>query len=294
MVGTPSLFILGSFVVACCAKVKSFPAEGECGFAEAFTMEPGGKGFNLAIAAHRLGARVDGLFAVGDDSLAAMAESAFVRAGLAPAMLRRFPGQTGCGIGFIDAIGETRIAVFPGANARLSAETVHDVSHEIERASIVMAQFEIEEAPILAAFTIARRVGATTILNPSPFRTPSAGLLAQTSIVVVNESEGAKLPPVDAVFAAGPHTLIVTLGRRGAVLLRPGLPTLSQPAFRVETVDSLGAGDAFAAAFAVGLLEERPLETCLRRAAACGALATTRLGVFDALPSLRELEDLII
>lgn len=48
MVESASLFILGSFVVACPAKVTRFPQPGESLRAEAFTLVPGGKGFNMA------------------------------------------------------------------------------------------------------------------------------------------------------------------------------------------------------------------------------------------------------
>jgi ribokinase len=93
-----------------------------------------------------------------------------------------------------------------------------------------------------------------------------------------------------AVLDRGPHLFIVTLGREGALAFRPSQASLHQAAFAVDAVDTLGAGDAFTAGFAVSLLEARPLSECLRRAAASGALATRRLGVFDALPARDELD----
>jgi ribokinase len=65
-----------------------------------------------------------------------------------------------------------------------------------------------------------------------------------------------------------------------------------QEGFRVETVDSLGAGDAFAATLGVRLAAGRPLPDALRDAAAAGALTTIRHGVFDALPTLAAIEAL--
>ena len=60
--------------------------------------------------------------------------------------------------------------------------------------------------------------------------------------------------------------------------------------FAVETVDSLGAGDAFAATLGVRLATGRSLPGALRDAAIAGALTTTRNGVFDALPTLAAIE----
>ncbi len=65
---------------------------------------------------------------------------------------------------------------------------------------------------------------------------------------------------------------------------------MHQPGFEVVAMDSLGAGDAFTAGFAVSLMEGRSLAECLRRGAGCGAITVQKLGVFDALPTRRELE----
>jgi len=117
-----SVFILGSFVVACSAKVPRLPRPGESLRADAFTVEAGGKGFNLAVGARRLGATVDGLVAVGNDFFSQLAAPALTRAGLSPEMVRRYEGTTGSGIGFTDADGENCLAVFPGANRLLTGQ----------------------------------------------------------------------------------------------------------------------------------------------------------------------------
>ena len=307
---TMSVFVLGSFVVACSAKVSRFPRQGESLRAEALTVEAGGKGFNLMVGARRLGANVDGLLAIGNDVFGQFAAPALARADLPPHMLRSCRAQTGSGIGFIDPSGETCLAVHPGANLLLSAADVRVAADAIKRAKLVLAQFEIGDAPITEAFALARAAGVTTILNPSPFRMPSAEILSNTSIMVVNAVEAAALAEgllaegldVDtraagasafdrvaaAVLGRGPHLFILTLGPEGALAFRPGQASLHQPAFAVDAIDTLGAGDAFTAGFAVSLLEARPLSECLRRAAASGALATRRLGVFDALPTRDE------
>jgi ribokinase len=229
-------------------------------------------------------------------------------------MLRSYRGATGSGIGFTDQAGENCLAVYPGANLLLSAADVRAESEAIARARLALAQFEIGDEPIAEAFSLARKAGALTLLNPSPYRDVPAGILAQTSLLVLNRVEaahmGAALGIVDASDAAaagvaalralaqqllahGPETVIVTLGRDGALACRRDGITLHQPAFAVDAVDSLGAGDAFSAGLAVGLAEARPFEQCLARAAACGAMAVRRLGVLQALPERAELEEFL-
>lgn len=303
-----SIFVLGSFVVACSAKVARFPAAGESLRADMMTVEPGGKGFNVAVGAGRLGASVDGLMAIGNDLFSAFAGPALARDGLPLTMLKRFPGATGSGVCFIDATGETCLAVHSGANLSLSAADIAAVAGRIRQARLVMAQFEIADAPIAEAFRLARQAGVRTLLNPSPFRPIKPEILINTSIVIVNASEALALasalsyasPPgagldgedglARAILESGPDTLILTRGGEGALAFRKGEPPLRQDAFAIKALDSLGAGDAFSAGLAASLVDDVPFPEALRRAAACGALVASRSGVFGALPGTAEVQ----
>lgn len=304
-----SVFVLGSFVAACSAKVARLPLAGESLRAEAFTLEAGGKGFNLMVGARRLGASVDGLLAVGTDLLGTLAKPALSRADLPVGMLRGCDATTGSGIGFIDQNGENCLAVHPGANLLLSATHVREASGAIRGAQLVLAQFEINDEPIAEAFLVARSAGVPTLLNPSPYRAIDTRILAHTSILVLNRVEAAQLAHafgVDstaaddrwmklaaALFDRGLQSVVVTLGPEGAFACSANGRAEFQPSFAVDVVDTMGAGDAFTAGLAVGLCEDRPFSDCLRRAAACGALATRRLGVFEALPTRKQLEQFL-
>ena len=307
MAQTGCLFVLGSFVVACSAKVPHLPRPGESLRAGAFTVEGGGKGFNLALGAHRLGAKIDGIFAIGNDFFSQLALSAFGQAGLPPAMLRRFETATGSGIGFTDAQGENCLAVYPGANQLLSAREINSVKEAVRRADLVLAQFEIGDEPILEAFVLARDAGHRTLLNPSPFRVVHPDILQHTSILVLNEVEAEQMARTYdleaeqdgarsrdrlavALLEQGPEIVVITLGGDGAVAYERRAAPLYQPAFPVDVIDTLGAGDAFTAGLAASLLEGFSLAKSLGRAAACGAMTCRRIGVFEALPTASELD----
>ena len=101
------------------------------------------------------------------------------------------------------------------------------------------------------------------------------------------------------LFSEAPELLVITLGRSGCLALTPDLE-LFQPGYRVKTVDTTGAGDAFTA----GLLAELaahpewdlgpvPLESALRTANAAGALTTTGSGVIPSLPGRGDVEELL-
>lgn len=135
----------------------------------------------------------------------------------------------------------------------------------------------------------------------------SDALLRQLDYVAPNESELARLTglPVgseEAALAAaqrlrarGARAVLLTLGPRGALLLRPDGSVLRQAALEPpggKVVDATAAGDAFRAAFAVALVEGRPLQDCLRFAAAAGGLAVSRMGAVPSLPHRAETEAL--
>src|SRR5690606_34177538 len=123
-----------------------------------------------------------------------------------------------------------------------------------------------------------------------------AEMLVQTTILILNYQEACAAagqspdsapPPGDrqrharhlaqALLARGPDTVVVTLGAEGAVACARGQLPLFQPAFAVQALDTIGAGDAFTAALACGLAVGMPLAHALREAAAAGALATQAL-----------------
>ncbi|WP_084581434.1 PfkB family carbohydrate kinase [Sphingomonas azotifigens] len=298
------VFVLASFVAACSVRVDRLPARGETLAADDFLLEAGGKGLNVAVALRRLGVAVDGLLAVGADWFGGLAAGVLATNDLPAAMLCRMPGRSGAGVGLIDRAGDTVIAVYPGANASLAAEDVVRCAGQIARARYVVAQFEIGDAPIAAAFAAAPQ--ATRVLNPSPFRPILPAILADTDLLVVNETEADALaqslgidPDPDrralatALFQAGVQMLVVTAGERDARLWQPGLAPILQPSFAVAAIDGIGAGDAFLAGLVAALAEGTPPAEALRLAAACGALAATRHGVLAALPTRAQRDGLV-
>jgi ribokinase len=131
-------------------------------------------------------------------------------------------------------------------------------------------------------------------------------ILERTSVLVLNRVEATHLAKSSGfgtqgtldrlnnmaamLLEQGPELIVVTLGSEGAIAYQRGVPPLHQPSFPVKVIDTLGAGDAFTAALAVGLLQDRPLPECLRQAAACGAILCMEIGVFDVLPNVEQLD----
>jgi sugar/nucleoside kinase (ribokinase family) len=90
-----------------------------------------------------------------------------------------------------------------------------------------------------------------------------------------------------------PSFLAGTRGAQGTLWLDEHHNLQQTPAFPVHTVDTLGAGDVFHGAFALGITEGQDLPTALRFASAAAALKCTRFGGAFAAPQRVEVEELL-
>lgn len=312
----PRIFVVANFVMACCWRVSRLPQPGETFVASALSMEPGGKGLNVAIGTHRLGARVDVMLGIGDDSAGRQLLDLLASEGLQTNYVHKLGVQSGYGAGMIADNGQNVIAVFPGPNLLLTAAHVDEAESAIAAAALVYGQFETSVPAVQRAFELARRHGVRTVLNPSPWQTIPAPLLAATDVIVANEVEAAHLlglaeplagqtaaqvgamlaPRVNGFWAersdlwVRPPLLIVTLGAHGCVAFEPGHQPLALAAREVQALDTMGAGDAFASALCMALCSGLDLETALTRANAAGAWLSSHHGVLDALPNAAQLD----
>ena len=297
----PPVVVVGSINVDTTMELQRLPSPGETLLATATHSTLGGKGANQAVAAQRQAIRTALIGAVGADPNGADARATLEREGLDLRGLRRtHEAPTGVAHIAVDRAGANTIVVGPGANATL---TLKDADRSMVRAArVVLAQLEVPLATVIDAFRTARGAGARTILNPAPAQPLPAELLGLCSIVVPNEHEAVVLTgetdPARAAAvlqARSPGTVvIVTLGRRGALLVSPDDPApVLIESVPVTAVDSVAAGDAFCGVLAAALAEGRSLEEASRRAAAAGAHAVTIPGAVPALPRAADVDRLL-
>ncbi|WP_225782387.1 PfkB family carbohydrate kinase [Xenophilus sp. Marseille-Q4582] len=312
-VSSRRLTVLGSFMQASCWEMTRLPQASESLDATGFWTALAGKGLAVAAGCHRLGAEVDLLLAVGQDAAGDAVLAWLAGERLSTRYVRRHAGPSGQGAGWLTPDGLNAIATFQGANAHLDAQQVAQAAPALEAARLVYAQFETPPDAALAAFTLAQRAGACTVLNPSPWTPPDRRLLAQTQILLVNALEMQRLLPQAALSAATPlpewvralepcwqswpggaqRRLVVTLGAQGSLAFAPDGRAHHAPALPVRAVDSIGAGDAFAAGLCTAWIEGLPLPQALRRGNACGAFAVSRRGILEGLPTAGEVDALL-
>tara|TARA_B110000977_G_scaffold97815_1_gene128751 strand:- start:3201 stop:5339 length:2139 start_codon:yes stop_codon:yes gene_type:complete len=272
----------------------------------------GGKGANQAVAAARLvaGARPVKFVGVFGNDAHAVELEAELRANGVDLSMSEHAHDLPSGQGFVmlSPDGAASSVVIQGANIwwpSNETELADRMAAATRGAAVVMLQREIPDRVTLAAAKAGRKQGALVLLDAGGVDNPiPADLLHAVDYVMPNESElvrqtGMPADTDDLAFAAaqalvdaGAARVLATLGARGALLVsktdRARFPVMGIPGGKV--VDATAAGDAFRAAVAVFLAEDRDGGVLVsarvaRAAAAAGALAASVVGAAPSLPS---------
>jgi ribokinase len=299
-----SIVVLGSVNADLVMRCERLPRPGETVLGEDLRTLPGGKGANQAVAAARLGARVEFVGCVGADAFGQNARDALQREGVGTTYLRTLAGErTGAAVVLVEHSGQNSIAIAAGANARLSTAQVEAAAGAIQRASLLVCQLESPLPAVAHAIALAHRHGVPVVLNPAPAQALSPALLAQVDTLVPNEGEAAQLlglapgSTFDAAQAAqalrsrGPRTVIVTLGGEGVCIADAnGIRRWAAP--RVQPLDTTGAGDTFIGAYAAARCEGMSADDAIAFAQRAAAISVTREGAMVAMPTRAECEAL--
>jgi ribokinase len=289
-----SIVVVGSLNIDRFSRVARLPRPGETVSARESFTRFGGKGANQAVAAARLGGSVAMIGAVGADESGAAYRRRLVGEHIdAGGVLENAGASTGAATIAVDDAGENFILVDAGANGRLAAGDVRRFCGIIENATVVVLQLEVPLPAVLETMRIAAAAGVAVVFNPSPWRADFPWREMKLHSVIVNEGEaaawlGAPRFPTEARI----ERLIVTQGA-GPTLGITADATVSVAPPKVQPVDTVGAGDAFAGAYAVALAEGQSLGDALRFANAAGALATQRAGAQEALPDRRAVAEML-
>jgi ribokinase len=293
--------VIGSLNIDLVVQVPHMPAAGETLTGSGFATVAGGKGANQAVASARMGAPVAMVGRVGVDAYAATLLDGLRADAIGASEVRSVPGvHSGVAVIVVEADGQNRIVLAPGANAALDPAAIDAAGALIDGAAMVVLQLEVPMASVVHAAARARAAGVPVLLNAAPAQALPEALWAAIDLLVVNEGEAALLaglPGVDAASAAhaalalqrrGPRCVIVTLGA-GGVVWAETQGTRAQPARVVQAVDTTAAGDTFIGAIAAALREGMPLDAAIALGQAASALCVTRRGAQPSIPYRREL-----
>ena len=279
-----------------------FPRPGETIFGKKFDLGFGGKGANQAVAARLCGASVAMVAKVGSDLFGPATIKNFESQGIDASNVRIAEGvSSGVAPIFVEPGGQNRILVVKGANDTLSPEDVDAAEPLLRKADTIVMPFEIPLPTVYHTIRFAESHGIRCIVNPAPAQPVDFKRLSGADYFIPNESEAELITgmPVHTIEDAtkcanfllrqGMKRVVLTLGKRGALLASPEGCELI-PAFKVEAVDTTGAGDAFIGSFAAFLGEGLPEKEALTRANLYAGLSTTKVGTQKSFVSRGDFE----
>ena len=220
------ILVIGAANTDLTAYVDRIPEGGETIHGDLFTTGFGGKGANQAVAAKRAGADVALIAGLGADIFGRNTKAHLEAEGINTSGI--FYGKQPSGVAhiWVDAKGENRIIIIPGANLELNKEFIENAVLKISNLSIVLAQCELPQKFTIAAFKSAKAKNAVTILNPAPAVKLSPELIELSDWIIPNQIEfyslASKIPGGDLVAQITnfypEKNLLVTLGSDGAIL----------------------------------------------------------------------------
>ncbi len=276
--------VIGSSNIDQIAYTKNIPADGETLFGDSFQMGFGGKGANQAVMAGLLGADVYMITCLGDDVYKEMTINNYEANNVNTDHIQLVKGASGVAPIWVDATGQNRIIVIPGANNEIDAQKAISSIEEIGDISVLVGQCEIPMEVNHEVFQYAKSNSITTIFNPAPAKKLEREFLEHISWLIPNENEFeliSGMEPNDENFLKFneeiPCNLIVTLGEKGAVLVDEN-KTHYFDAPSVNAIDTTGAGDSFIGTFAYELSESNSPESCIKKAVEKASQSVTKKG----------------
>lgn len=268
------------------------PGAGETVLGESFKTVPGGKGANQAVAAARLGAEVTMIGCVGDDPFGKLVLNNFKSNGVITDHVEPVTGVETGTAHIILAEGDNSIVVVKAANDRVTPAYVDEAVEVIKASDIVLIQQEIPEETVVHVSELCAKYNIPLMLNPAPARLVPQAVIEQAAYITPNEHEAVILfgdEPLGEVLRRYPNKLFVTEGKNG-VRYFDGTQEILVPGYKVQAVDTTGAGDTFNGAFAVALAEGKSLQDSLKFANRAASLSVMKFGAQGGMPTRSEVE----
>lgn len=196
---------------------------------------------------------------------------------------------------------QNEIVVVLGACSRITDAEVESLSDLLSGAEYLLTQLETNVSAVEKLVEMAKERGVKVILNTAPVQPISDQLLSRVDLITPNEVEAETLSGIavtdeenagraaDWFFQKGVKAVMITLGGRGVYIATREKRGML-PAFRVDAVDTTGAGDAFNGGLVTALAEGKDLWEAAVFASALAALSVQRIGTTPSMPVRAEID----
>jgi ribokinase len=309
---SPEVVIIGGTYIDMDIKCGQIPPPGQSVIGSALSYTLTGPGPNQAIEAALCGCKVHLISKVGGDPFAQTVKDILSEFNVDTEFIYTAEAKnTGVVVTLVNSVGENAICYCSGANSALTSEDIDAAEQVISEADVCLIHGQLQQQAIIAAVRSAMVHGTKVILNPvAPLEKQGQGsgdLPADyftVDILLSNLYEAAEIADQSAVsvrnakligsdlVARGVGAAIITMGKRGSMVVdRDGADQI--PGYEVELVDQAGSGDAFAGALAAYYAVENNVRKAVEFASAAGALACTKFGSIEALPTKADIIELL-
>jgi ribokinase len=309
---SPKVAVIGGTYVDMAIRCSQIPVPGQKVTGSALSYTTTGPGPNQAVEAALCDCDVHLISKVGGDPFAEMARNSLTEYKVNTDFVYTAEAKnTGLVVTVVNAAGENASCYYPGANSALQSLDITEAEQTISEADVCLIHGQLPQEAIVSAIRCAELYGVKVILNPAkpldhqdkttcdlPIEYFKADILIPNLFEAADITEQsaanirtAKLMGSDLV-ARGVNHAIITMGRRGCMVVdRNGADHIA--AFEIELVDQAGRGDAFAGALAAYCAVEDDIRAAAKFASAAGALACTKFGSIEALPTKADIIELL-
>jgi ribokinase len=251
----------------------------------------GGKGANQSIAIARANGSIKHFGAIGQDD--GWVLDLLKDAGVDIEKVAVTETPTGHAIIYVDDSGENNIVLNGGANQNFTDATIDDALADSTSSDWLL--FQNETNNVDHALKVAQQHDMKIAYAAAPFDAQrAASIIPHVDLIAVNEIEAQQLAqasgkPIDQLEC---DYILVTKGEKGAELRTPS-GTFTSTSFKVDAIDTTGAGDTFLGFFLAELDKGTDPEKALKIASAASAIQVTRLGAASAIPTYDEVQNFL-
>lgn len=293
-----NILVFGSINMDLLVSMDRLPEVGETVIGNNFLEKPGGKGSNQAISARRFGAETIMYGRVGRDKYGQELIDNFKNNEVIVDYIKKVDEfKTGMAVINIDNNADNTIVVIPGANQAFVKEELDELAQILDQVEGVLFQFEIPHEITFAAIELAADNKVMVFLDPAPVADIPERIYKCIDVLMPNLNEARKLSGLGSeveldelgefFLNQGVKVVLLTLGSKG-VFVKTKFDSFLMPGIEVDPVDSTGAGDCFAGAFAA-YYNGSNLKKAVRLANIAAGLSTLNTGAQTSIPDYTQV-----
>ena len=269
--------------------IDNFHKDGETKQANNLYIEPGGKGYNQAVACKKLDSEVYFLTSVGKDEYGKVCEQVLIDLGVNTYFSKK-DESTALATIITNSNGDNQVTVYKGASDLLNLNDLNNFKEIIKQCDILLVQNEIPYEVLKEAIIYAEKNNVFVIYNPAPAIYDINELLPYINVLIPNESEFKTLfnKSIDEIEINNDLELIVTLGKDGCVYKNKNI-TKYHPSIKVNAIDTTGAGDVFCSGISSFINNKSITSETINLSTIASSIHVQRKYIINAAPSKQEV-----